>query len=369
MPLLAVRLACSGLLVTLLLALLFVFTCRLLSARTVASTRLLSLCMTLSLRATPPLPLLPSAASCCRTCSLTWPPLPQSLTSSLTSALVTPATALRFPPSFAPRTPPLMYITFVYLVTRLPDSLRSVRDHFLSLCPTELTVDLLEERLTTAETSIVAVEASRGDPRAPFFEGCSPVPLLPSVASSAAIDLVGTEEHRGETCRLPHTTQRCFGRLSDAWRAQFPDAAELPRWADLLKSGVAIFDLDFDAILAAMYAVTISAEGDCYLCVPPDPVIEVAALGASESAAPGTSESALSGTTPAEALHMIDSGASRSFFRDSTTLTPLSRPVAVSLADPSGGPVLAHTSMVLPCLADLSGSLSVFTSPRSLRSW
>ncbi|CAI7748927.1 unnamed protein product [Closterium sp. NIES-53] len=32
------------------------------------------------------------------------------------------------------------------------------------------------------------------DRRTPFFEGCSPVPLLPSVASAAAVDLVGTEE-------------------------------------------------------------------------------------------------------------------------------------------------------------------------------
>ncbi|CAI5999224.1 unnamed protein product [Closterium sp. NIES-65] len=70
-------------------------------------------------------------------------------------------------------------------------------------------------------------------------------------------------------------------------------------------AGVAIFDLDFDAILAAMYAVSESVEGDCYLCVPPDPGIEtaaqgsgeVAALGASASAAPGAGESALSGTT------------------------------------------------------------------------
>ncbi|CAI7909956.1 unnamed protein product, partial [Closterium sp. NIES-54] len=67
-------------------------------------------------------------------------------------------------------------------------------DHFLSLCPTELTVDLLEERLATAEKSILAVGASRGNCRTPFFEGCSPVPLLPSVASAAAVDLVGTEE-------------------------------------------------------------------------------------------------------------------------------------------------------------------------------
>ncbi|CAI7930424.1 unnamed protein product [Closterium sp. NIES-54] len=44
------------------------------------------------------------------------------------------------------------------------------------------------------------------------------------------------------------------------------------------------------------------------------------------------------------------------FFRDRTTLTPLSRPVAVSLADPSGGPVLASFSTVLPCPAAPSGA-------------
>ncbi|CAI7892533.1 unnamed protein product [Closterium sp. NIES-53] len=185
-----------------------------------------------------------------------------------------------------------------------------------------------------------------------------------------------TGGRRGETCGLPHTAQRCFGRLTDAWRAQFPDAVELPRWGDLLRQNVAIFDLDFDAILAAMYAVSDSAEGVCYLCVPPDPGIEAAALGASasaapgtsesaapgtsESAAPGASESALSVTAPTEALHTstLDSGASRSFIRDSTILTPLSRLVAVSLADPSGGPVLAHSSTVLACPAAPSGLLS-----------
>ncbi|CAI7738665.1 unnamed protein product, partial [Closterium sp. NIES-54] len=301
-------------------------------------------------------------------------------------------------------------------------------DHFLSLCPTELTVDLLEERLAAAEKSILAVGASRDDHRTPFIEGCSPVPLLPSVASAAAVDLVGIEEvgaasapsgrrrnskgkgskgggggsggssggggggrgggggggggtgsggfsggggggggsggggggsgsgggggggggagrgaaahrggfggsqrqqqlrsretpsvqqlrewyagrgrsggagpctyvfrtgsRRGEACGLPHTTQRCFGRSTDAWRAQFPNAVELPRWHDLLMQNVPIFDLDFDAILAAMYAFANSAEGDCYLSVPPDPGIAAAALGASASAAPGTGASA-----------------------------------------------------------------------------
>ncbi|CAI7862337.1 unnamed protein product, partial [Closterium sp. NIES-54] len=153
----------------------------------------------------------------------------------------------------------------------------------------------------------------------------------------------------------------------------FPDAAELPRWHDLLLQNVPIFDLDFDAILAAMYALADITEGDCYLRVPPDPGTVAAALGASASAALGASASAApgagtsppSGTAPTESFHTftLDSVASRSFFRDSTTLTPLRRPVAVSLADPSGGPVLAHSSTVLPCPAAPSGLLSGLQLP------
>ncbi|CAI7751503.1 unnamed protein product [Closterium sp. NIES-54] len=117
-----------------------------------------------------------------------------------------------------------------------------------------------------------------------------------------------------------------------------------------------------------MYALADITEGDCYLRVPPDPgtvaaalgASAAAALGASASAAPGAGTSPPSGTAPTESFHTftLDSSASRSFFRDSTTLTPLHRPVAVSLADPSGGPVLAHSSMVLPCPAAPSGLLS-----------
>ncbi|CAI7881928.1 unnamed protein product [Closterium sp. NIES-54] len=97
------------------------------------------------------------------------------------------------PAEFCAKNPPPLYLTLYYVVTRLPDSLRVVRDHFLSVCPTTLTVDLLEERLLAAEQSIVAVGASRGDPRTPIFEGCSPSPLLPSVASTTAADLGGFE--------------------------------------------------------------------------------------------------------------------------------------------------------------------------------
>ncbi|CAI7905836.1 unnamed protein product, partial [Closterium sp. NIES-54] len=117
-------------------------------------------------------------------------------------------------------------------------------------------------------------------------------------------------------------------------------------------------------------------EGDCYRCFPPDPGIEsaalgtgeatalgacdAAALGASASASSGTGESALLGIASASAslTFTLDSGASRSFFQDRTTLTPLSRLVAVSLAEPSGGLVLSHFSTVLPCPTAPSGTLS-----------
>ncbi|CAI7911601.1 unnamed protein product [Closterium sp. NIES-54] len=351
------------------------------------------------------------------------------------------------PAEFLDRNPPPMFITLYFIVTHLPDSLRSVRDHFLSLDPTSLTVDLLEQHLLAAETSAVAVGAARGTPRPPFFEGSSPSPLAPSYASAAAADVSVPEDvgaasvsakrrsskgkggrgggggsggggggsgsggggssgggggggtvggsggsggggggsggsggsggggtggggngarrvgsgggqnqqqqrrsetsspqqlrewflreasggscpyvirmgdRAGQTCGRLHTQHHCFSCL-DAWRAEFGDDVELPRWADLLKSRIAIFDLDFDAILSAMYALFVSAEGDCYRCVPPDPGIAAAALGASES---GT----LPGTEPAKALHTftLDSGASRCFFRDSTTLTPLPAPI------------------------------------------
>ncbi|CAI7873793.1 unnamed protein product [Closterium sp. NIES-53] len=101
---------------------------------------------------------------------------------------------------------------------------------------------------------------------------------------------------------------------------------------------------------------TVSAEGDRYLCVPLDPGIEAAALGASESALPGT--------TPAEALHTftLDSGASRCFFRSlhlywSDWLTPQG---AQFFPVP---PLFSRVRRFRPAHSQ------VFISPRSLRTW
>ncbi|CAI6005137.1 unnamed protein product [Closterium sp. NIES-65] len=183
--------------------------------------------------------------------------------------------------------------------------------------------------------------------------------------------VIRTGDRTGQQCGRPHATQRCFARLDVAWRVQFPQATELPRWFDLLKKGIDIYALDFDAILSAMYVMSTSGEGVEYLCVPPDLGIRTSASaapgtrvsatpGAGEAAALGACASAPLGTESTAALHTftLDSGASRCFFRDRTALEPLARLVAISLADPSGGPVIATSSTVLPCPAVPSGTLS-----------
>ncbi|CAI7890727.1 unnamed protein product [Closterium sp. NIES-53] len=264
-------------------------------------------------------------------------------------------------------------------------------------------------------TSTVAVGAARGTPRPPFFEGCSPSPLAPSYASAADADVsvaedvgaasAGVKWRRGKgkggkgggggsggggggsgssgggrsgggggggtgggsggsggggggsggsgggggsgTGGGGTGAQRVGSGGGQRQQHKRRSETKSPQ------SRIAIVDLYFDAILSAMYDLSVSAEGDCYRCVPPDPGIAAAALGASES---GT----LSGTAPTQALHTftMDSGASACFFRDSTTLIPLSTPVPVRLADPSGGPVVARSSTVLLCPAVPSSSLS-----------
>ncbi|CAI7751156.1 unnamed protein product [Closterium sp. NIES-53] len=256
-------------------------------------------------------------------------------------------------------------------------------DHFLSLEPTSLTVDLLEQHLLAPQTSAVAMSlllrtsgllllvqsaaAARARVAGVAEVVAAVVKVAVGVVVGAAVEVVaavGLLEGVGTlvavveaavgvasveavglvaTCGRLHTQHRCFSRLDNAWRAEFGDDVELPHLAHLLKCRIAIFDLDFDAILSAMYALSVSAEGDCYWCVPPDPGIAAVALGASES---GT----LPRTAPAQALHTftLDSGASRCFFRDNTTLTPIPALVPVRLADPSRGPVVARSSTVLP---------------------
>ncbi|CAI7775280.1 unnamed protein product [Closterium sp. NIES-53] len=115
------------------------------------------------------------------------------------------------PAEFLATNQPPMFITLYFIVSCLPDSLRSIRDHFLSLDPTSLTVDLLEQHLLTAETSAVAVGAARGTPRSPFFEGYSPSPLSPSFASAAAADVSVIEDVGAASTSAKHRSSKGKG--------------------------------------------------------------------------------------------------------------------------------------------------------------
>ncbi|CAI7778656.1 unnamed protein product [Closterium sp. NIES-54] len=201
----------------------------------------------------------------------------------------------------------------------------------------------------------------------------------------------------GQTCGKSHTQHRCFSHFDNAWRVEFGDEVECLHWAELLRSSVAIFDLDYDAILSAMYALSASAEGDCCHCVPPDPSIEAPALGASESSLPGT--------THAEAFNTftLDSDASRYFFvtappsllslhlsrldwltppgAQSLPVPPLSsrvwqfRPAHCPVAPPCSCRLLTHQTLLwhhrlghpsLPRLRGMHSHLLVSGLPRSL---
>ncbi|CAI7821576.1 unnamed protein product [Closterium sp. NIES-54] len=254
---------------------------------------------------------------------------------------------------FLPTNQPPMFITLYVIVTRLPDSLHSVRDHFLTLDPTSLTVDLLEQHLLAAETSAVAtslflttlvllrlvrsaatararvagvveeaavvVEVAVGTVVGAAVEEVEAVEVVAAVGLVAAAEALvaaveaagsggsggggtgggrsgprrggpsggrGQQQQRrsetqtpqqlrewlvqrgtgegsetcpyvirtggraGQTCGRFHTEGHCFARLDDAWRAEFGDDVERPRWAQLLQSGVAIFDLDYDVIIS-----------------------------------------------------------------------------------------------------------------------
>ncbi|CAI7816123.1 unnamed protein product, partial [Closterium sp. NIES-54] len=293
--------------------------------------------------------------------------------------------------------PPPMYITLYYLVTRLPDTLRSaplvVTPVPLSLrgappflfCPL-LPLLLLSTLLAPSRSAlrlllvrgvasaresgareleevvgaaVVAVEAEEGVGVGVVAEVGASAAAVEVEAAVAVAGGVEEAEVAAAEVELAEA-ELCSGDPSSS------SALVRPLRPSSFVSGTrGARGLGLSLILTLMLFLL-----PCMLfllvlrvtvtCVPPDPGIEAAALGASESAAPGTGESALSGTESAQVFHtfILDSGASRSFFRDRTTLTPLSRPVAVSLADPSEGPVLARYSTVLPCPAAPSGSLS-----------
>ncbi|CAI7845896.1 unnamed protein product [Closterium sp. NIES-54] len=283
-----------------------------------------------------------------------------------------------------------MFITLYFIVSRLPDSLRSVKDHFLSLDPTSLTADLLEQHVLAAETSAVAVGAARGTPRPPFFEGCSPSPLASSYASAANVDVSVAEDVGAASASAKHRSSKGKGGKgggrgsgggsggsgggggggtgggsggSSGGRGGSGGTGGSggdgtggsrtgprhggPGGGQRQQQHAGSFTLSTAPSPALMTLGVLS------LVTMSSSLAAQIYLGASESGN-------LLGTAPARALHTftLDSGDSRCFFRNSTTLTPLLASVPIRLAYPSGGLVVARSSTVLPCSAVLSSSMS-----------
>ncbi|CAI7878852.1 unnamed protein product [Closterium sp. NIES-53] len=270
------------------------------------------------------------------------------------------------PAEFLPTNQAPMFITLYFIVTRLPDSLRSTSLFLRTSVLLRLVRSAATARARVAgvvEEAAVVVEVAVGVVVGAVVEEAEAVEVVVAVGPVAEVEALVAAVEAAEGVAaveavgavvvsqdLSVEALMVVGASSSSVGARLRRPSSS---AELLRSGVAIFDLDVDVIISAMYALSFSVEGDCYWCVPPDPGTAAAALGASASGTPP-------GTAPAEALHtfMLDSGASRCFFRDSTTLTPLPTPAPVRLADPFGGPVVASSSTVLPCLAVPSGSLS-----------
>ncbi|CAI7901916.1 unnamed protein product, partial [Closterium sp. NIES-53] len=267
------------------------------------------------------------------------------------------------------------FATVADLVTHLRTSDARYRatvpaeDHFLSLEPTSLTVDLLEQHLLAAETSAVVVGVARCTPRPPFFEGCSPSPLSPSFASAAAADVSVTEDVGAASTSVKRRSSKGKGGRGSGGGSGGGGGGS--------GSGGGGSGGGRGGSGGGGGGGTGGGSGGSGgggggsggsggsggggtrggKCGPwrggPGGGIAAASPRASASGTPP-------GTAPAEALHTftLDFGASRCFFRDSTTLTPLPAPVPVRLADPSGDPIVARSSTVLPCPAVPSGSLS-----------
>ncbi|CAI7901008.1 unnamed protein product [Closterium sp. NIES-53] len=187
------------------------------------------------------------------------------------------------PAEFLDKNLPPMYIPLYFIVTRLPDSLRAVRDHFLALDPTELTVDLLEKHLLAAETSSGGGGSGGGGGGGSGGGGGGGGG---GGSGGGSGGFGGGGGGSGGSSGGGGGGSGSGGGGSGGGRG--------------------------GAVQRGAWGVTFT----------------------------------------------LDSGASRCFFCDSTTLTPLPAPVQVRLGDPSGGPVLARSSTVLPCPAVPSDSLS-----------
>ncbi|CAI7882467.1 unnamed protein product [Closterium sp. NIES-53] len=244
-------------------------------------------------------------------------------------------------------------------------------DHFLALDPTALTVDLLEQHLLAAETSVVAVGAAHGTPHTPFFEGMSGLLLLVGRAATARARVAGVVAVAagvvvGAAVEVVEAVEVVavvgvvagVGALVAAVLAAVGVAVVAA--VGVVAVGLELFSGERGASGGSGSCPYVIRMGDCagqtcgkphtqhrcFSCLDDAWRAEFgddAGQSCLEAAALVASESALPGTAPAEALH---------------TFTLDSR-----------GPIVARSSTVLPCLAVPSSSLSGLHLPSFFTNW
>ncbi|CAI7835820.1 unnamed protein product, partial [Closterium sp. NIES-53] len=114
---------------------------------------------------------------------------------------------------------------------------------------------------------------------------------------------------------------------------------------------------------AARVETYVSSLGACVISSPgasERPCVEGAAT---TSLAPAFITGSGATSQTAQLSFTLDSGGSSYFFRDCTDLTPLRTPVTVTLADPSVGHVVSHSTSTLPCHAAPSRFLTGYYTP------
>ncbi|CAI7818297.1 unnamed protein product [Closterium sp. NIES-54] len=152
--------------------------------------------------------------------------------------------------------------------------------------------------------------------------------------------------------RPEHSAQCCYSRLDDLYRERFGSDSRPPIWPGLSRSGYHVFDMSMDAAYSVMYGYF----GSRASSLGPLPVASVGTCDFSVGACVVIS---LAMTTTVVSLSFtLDPVASQCFFRDHTTITPLSAPVPVALADPTSGPAFARRTNTLSCPAVPSGFLT-----------
>ncbi|CAI7765567.1 unnamed protein product [Closterium sp. NIES-53] len=177
----------------------------------------------------------------------------------------------------------------------------------------------------------------------------------------------------GTTCwSLDHSATRCYRCLDDLHRERFGPHAITPHWPSCLRQRTAAL---VESHLPSIGPFPAAREETCVSSLG---VCVVSSLEASEGLCVGAvattslapafvaGSGATSQTAPLSLT--LDSGAFSYFFRDCTDLTPLRILITVALADPSVGPVVAHSTTTLPCPAAPSGFLTGYYTPSFSRS-